>query len=62
MNDKADYRAYIMGPDGHFIRVPHVFSAENDDAALEHAWQFVDGFDIELWCGARLVGRLPAIK
>jgi len=62
MNDKVDYRAYVVGPDGHVIRPPHIFSAENDDAALEHTRQFVDGYDIELWSGARLVLKLPAIK
>jgi hypothetical protein len=62
MNDKVDYRAYVVGPEGRFSRPPHIFSAENDDAALEHARQLVDGYDIELWSGARLVFRLPAIK
>jgi hypothetical protein len=62
MDDKADYRAYVVGPDGHFFEPPRIFSAESDDAALECALQFVDGYDVEVWTGARLVCRLPAIK
>jgi hypothetical protein len=59
MSDEVEYRAYVVGADGHFIR-PHMFLAENDDAAVEHARQFVDGHDVEIWSGARLVFRLQA--
>jgi hypothetical protein len=44
----ADYRAYIVGEDGHFLDCearPH-----NDDReAIEWAWQLVNGRAIELW-------------
>jgi hypothetical protein len=53
----VEYRAYVVGPDGHFLR-SHGFDAANDDAAFKHARQFVNGYDIELWSGARLVGKL----
>jgi hypothetical protein len=62
MSDKINYRAYVVGLDGHFVRPPDIFSAENDDAALEHARQFVDGCDVEIWSGARFVLRLKAAK
>jgi hypothetical protein len=62
MSDDVEYRAYVVGPDGHYTHAPHGFLARNDDAALEYARQFVDGHDIEIWSGARFVLRLRAIK
>jgi hypothetical protein len=43
-----DYRAYVIGQDGHVL-VRHEFWCVNDEEAKEHAKQFVDGNDIELW-------------
>jgi hypothetical protein len=57
VSSDGEYRAYVIGPDGHFLR-SHGFTAATDDAAIEHARQFVDGHDLELWSGARLVGTL----
>jgi hypothetical protein len=43
-----EYRAYLMGPDGHVqSRVDLV--CEHDEAARERAKQLVDGHDVELW-------------
>ena len=42
----------------YFVLWSEEFVTANDKAALKHAWQFVDPHDIELWSGARLVGRL----
>jgi hypothetical protein len=56
-NEAEYYRAYIVGHDGHFRGV-HELIAENDDAAFEHARQYVDGHDVELWNGGRFVARL----
>lgn len=43
-----EYRAYLMGPDGHIQnRVDLV--CEHDEAAKEQAKQLVDGHDVELW-------------
>ena len=52
-----EYRAYVVGHDGHFLRFEE-FVASDDDAALQHARQFVDGHDVELWSGGRFVKRL----
>jgi hypothetical protein len=57
MSNEGEYRAYVIGPDGHIIR-SNGFVAANHDAALQHARQFVDGHDVELWSGVRLVGQL----
>jgi hypothetical protein len=57
VSSEAEYRAYTVGPDGHF-KYARDFVAVNDDAALEHARQFVDGHDVEMWSGARLIAKL----
>jgi hypothetical protein len=43
-----DYRAYIVGPDGHF-RTFEVITADDDGKAVEIAQKFVDGYDVEVW-------------
>jgi hypothetical protein len=43
-----EYRAYIVGDDGHFLRAVDI-SCEDDDTAKEHAKRLVDGHDVELW-------------
>jgi hypothetical protein len=54
-----DYRAYIIGIDGHrYIKAPQFFSDHPDDAtALKAAEQLADGHDVEVWDGGRLVAR-----
>jgi hypothetical protein len=53
----ADYRAYTVGQDGHFINF-RAFSCDDDTDAIERARQLVDGRAVELWCGPRFVIRL----
>ncbi len=55
-----DYRAYILGIDGHrFMKVKDFLSDQPDDAAaLSAAKRLVDGHDVELWECGRLVARL----
>jgi hypothetical protein len=49
-----DYRAYIVGADGHIVdRVE--FWCSDDDAAKAEAAQLVDGHDVELWQQGRKV-------
>jgi hypothetical protein len=43
-----DYRAYIVGPDGHFENF-EVIIAPDDEQAIKAARRFVDGHDVELW-------------
>jgi hypothetical protein len=40
----AEYRAYIIGGDGHFIRAVELLCPD-DDTAKEYAKQLVDGHD-----------------
>lgn len=53
------YRAYVLGPDGHFLRA-HNFEAVGNDDAVQRAELLVDGHDVELWEGESLVKRLGA--
>jgi hypothetical protein len=59
MKIEGEYRAYVIGIDGHFIS-GNEFVAPDDDAAFECARQFTNGHIIELWSGARFVARLKA--
>ena len=53
----AEYRAYKVGPDGHFTGYEPLVCG-SDSEATEKARQLVDGHDVELWSGARFVIRL----
>jgi hypothetical protein len=52
----TDYRVYVVGNDGHFVRAVQL-DCPDDNAAIESAKQFVDGLDVELWQRDRLVAR-----
>src|SRR3974390_2664287 len=56
-----DYRAYILGVDGHrFVWVSDFKTDYRDDAAaLDAAKQLSDKHDVEVWDGGRLVALLP---
>jgi hypothetical protein len=54
-----EYRAYLMGHDGH-IRSSRAFVCEDDADAIVWAEQLADGHDIELWSGERFVRRVNA--
>jgi hypothetical protein len=50
----AEYRAYIIGTDGRFLRSVELV-CPNEDTAKEYARQLVDGHDVELWQGDRKI-------
>jgi hypothetical protein len=50
----SEYRAYLVGNDGHFINVME-FRCPDDTEAVEQAKQLVDGHDVEVWQLARKV-------
>jgi hypothetical protein len=50
----AEYRAYFVGLDGHFIRYEPLV-CDDDPEAITNAESLVDGHDVELWCGERMV-------
>jgi hypothetical protein len=51
-----EYRAYIIGADGHFIRAVELLCPD-DDSAKEYASNLVEGHDVELWQGDRHIVR-----
>lgn len=50
-----EYRAYIVGDDGHFYEA---IPLECADEAEEKAKQLVDGHDVELWQRDRKIATL----
>lgn len=44
----VEYRAYIIGEDGHFTKAV-VLNCPDDETAKEQARRLVDGHDVELW-------------
>ena len=55
----AEYRAYVVGEDDHFVGFEPMI-CRDDAEAITKARRLVDGHDIELWSGDRLVIRLVA--
>jgi len=53
----ADYRAYFVGSDGHFVRFVGL-SCSDDAEAIEQARRLIESQDIELWSGNRFIVRL----
>jgi hypothetical protein len=55
----VEYRAFVIGHDGHFIDVEPMVCTD-DAEAIEKAKRLVYGFAVEIWSGDRLVTRLEA--
>ena len=53
----AEYRAYTVGSDGRFIGFEPLVCADNSEA-IQKAKRLINGHDVELWSGSRLVVRL----
>jgi hypothetical protein len=56
-----DYRAYLIGSDGHFYKSV-VLEAPDDAAAIVSARNLVDGHDVELWQRDRKIGKYARDK
>ena len=52
----AEYRVYIIGPDGHFQNSV-ILDCADDSAAMEQARQLVNGYDVELWQHDRKIAK-----
>jgi hypothetical protein len=52
----VEYRAYIIGGDGHILRAIEIDCAD-DGAAAEQAKLLVEGNVAELWQRERIVGK-----
>jgi hypothetical protein len=57
----AEYRAYVIGIDGRFLRAIEL-ACPDDDLAKEYARQLVDGHDVELWQGDRKITTFTSAK
>ena len=55
----ADYRAYTIGSDGHFMGFEPLVCAD-DAEAIAQAKRLVVDHNIEVWSGERLVTGLKA--
>jgi hypothetical protein len=53
----AEYCAYVVGRDGHYLR-SHAFVAADEESAIEQAKKFIDVDDVELWNGIRFIAKL----
>jgi hypothetical protein len=53
----TEYRAFTVGIDGHFNGFEPLVCSD-DAEAIARTEQLLDGYDIELWSGERLVIRL----
>ena len=53
----AEYRAFTVGTDGHFVGFEPIV-CDTDDQAIERAKRLLDGRAIEVWCAERLIAKL----
>jgi hypothetical protein len=49
------YRAYFLDREGKIAKPPEVLECDSDQAAIELAKPMVDGHDIEVWQGNRMI-------
>jgi hypothetical protein len=56
-----DYRAYLIGSDGHFYKAI-ALDAPDEAAAIAAAERLVDGHDVELWQRDRKIGKFEQKK
>ena len=57
----SEYRAYVIGSDGHFVS-GEGFEAADDEAAIETATRFARHGDVEVWQAARKVGLIASLE
>ena len=60
-NQQSEYRAFLLDNNDRIVR-RFDFEADDHDAALKHAKQYVDGHDVEVWQRTHVVGRLKRNK
>ena len=53
----AEYRAFTVGIDGHFVGFEPII-CDGNAAAIERAKRLLDVRDIEVWCADRLVAKI----
>jgi hypothetical protein len=53
----AEYRAFTIGADGHFVGFEPIV-CDDDASAIERATRLLNDHDIEIWSRGRMVVRL----
>ncbi len=53
-----EYRFYTIAKNGHITKPPQTYDFPSDGVALHEAQTLIDGHDIEIWQGARVVAYL----
>ena len=56
------YRAFFLSSEGRLNRPSVVLDVASDEAAIEAARPLLDGHDVEVWFGSRLVKHLPKVE
>lgn len=54
----AQYRLYRLDGANKIMAMPVDVEAANDDEACEEALKLHHVHEVEIWCGARIVGRV----
>lgn len=54
----AEYHFYFIERNGHITRPAKVLECQGDEAAAREAEKLLNGRDIEIWEGARIVAYL----
>lgn len=49
------YRLYLVNRENHITQAPEILTSDSDEDAVERAKQIVDGHDVEVWQGSRLI-------
>jgi hypothetical protein len=55
-----DYRIYTLNDGGHIGQPADILTVENDQEAIAHATKLSNGYDLEIWDGARPVAQISA--
>ena len=56
-----DYRIYRLSAENRIVGVSEVVECETDQEAITEAKKKLDGLDVEIWQGPRVVLRLKSI-
>jgi hypothetical protein len=56
------YRIFKMAIDGHLIGPSEVVRCDSDQEVIAHAKAKLDGLDLEVWDGPRVVIRLKSTE
>jgi hypothetical protein len=57
-----DYRLYTVDKGGHVMEAPQVVTCPSDEEAVAKARSMVNGLDLEVWDGARVVAEIASAE